>query len=67
MMKKLFKIFFIIFLANFNNLYADEKIGSQHQYGISLLGSYENEETQLMHLRGGLQAESKKRQLQSTL
>ena len=60
MMKKLFKIFFIIFLANFNNLYADEKIGSQHQYGISLLGSYEYEETQLMHLRGGLQAESKK-------
>ena len=53
-------IFFIILFANYNNLYADENIGSQHQYGISLLGSYEYEETQFMHLRGGLQAASKK-------
>lgn len=55
-MKLKFVIFFLIFT---NVLSADERVGSQHMYGLSLLGSYEYEETQLMHLRGGLQGSSK--------
>ena len=38
------------------NLNATE-IGSKHEYGISLLGSYEYEERKFMHLRSGSQAE----------
>ena len=41
------------------NLNANE-IGSKHEYGISLLGSYEYEERKFMNLRSGSQAESDK-------
>lgn len=38
------------------NLNANE-LGSKHEYGIGLLGSYEYEERKFMHLRSGSQAE----------
>ena len=59
-MKKIFIFTLISFFASFGALTANEKTGSQHEYGFSILGSYEYEETQLMHLRGGSQAESNK-------
>jgi hypothetical protein len=52
--KKLFIVFIIsIFQINLNAA----EIGLKHEYGISLLGSYEYEERKLMHLRSGSQAE----------
>ncbi len=59
-MKKIFIFTLISFFASFGALTANEKTGSQHEYGFSILGSYEYEETQFMHLRGGSQAESNK-------
>ena len=53
--KKLFLFAFIISIFQMN-LNAAE-IGSKHEYGISLLGSYEYEERKFMHLRSGSQAE----------
>ena len=52
--KKLFIVFIIsIFQMNLNAA----EIGSKHEYGISLLGSYEYEERKLMYLRAGSQAD----------
>jgi len=53
--KKLFLFVFVISIFQMN-LNATE-IGSKHEYGISLLGSYEYEERKFMHLRSGSQAE----------
>jgi hypothetical protein len=53
--KKSFLFVFIISIFQMN-LHAAE-IGSKHEYGISLLGSYEYEERKFMHLRSGSQAE----------
>ena len=53
--KKLFLLTFVISIFQMN-LNAAE-IGSKHEYGISLLGSYEYEERKFMNLRSGSQAE----------
>ena len=55
-MKKIIAILLLGFVSFSNSILAEDKIGSQHEYGISLLGSYEYEETQFMHLRAGSQA-----------
>ena len=55
-MKKIIVILLLGFVSFSNSILAEDKIGSQHEYGISLLGSYEYEETQFMHLRAGSQA-----------
>ena len=46
-----------IFLSFFSfNLLAAE-LGIKHEYGLSILGSYDYEEPKLMHLRSGMKAE----------
>ena len=47
----------VIFLSSFSfNLIAAE-LGIKHEYGLSILGSYDYEEPKLMHLRSGMKAE----------
>ena len=47
----------VIFLSSFSfNLMAAE-LGIKHEYGLSILGSYDYEEPKLMHLRSGMKAE----------
>ena len=57
-MKIIKKLLLFVFIVSTlpMSLNASE-IGSKHEYGIILLGSYEYEERKLMHLRSGSQAE----------
>ena len=57
-MKIIKKLLLFVFIVSTlpMSLNASE-IGSKHEYGISLLGSYEYEERKFMHLRSGSQAD----------